>query len=114
MVLYRNNGDGTFTNVAEMAGVAGDGSWSTSATFLDYDNDGLLDLYVVRYVDHTFEKNLYCGARNIRAYCTPQAYLGVSDLLYRNQGDGTFADISKAAGVALSEGKGLGVSIFDY
>ena len=113
-VLYRNNGDGTFTNVAEMAGVAGDGSWSTSATFLDYDNDGLLDLYVVRYVDHTFEKNLYCGARNIRAYCTPQAYLGVSDLLYRNQGDGTFADISKAAGVALSEGKGLGVSIFDY
>lgn len=113
-VLYRNNGDGSFTDVAGMAGVAGDGSWSTSAAFLDYDDDGLLDLYVVRYVDHTFEKNLYCGTRDIRAYCTPQAYLGVPDVLYRNQGDGTFEDVSKAAGVALSEGKGLGVSVFDF
>ena len=115
-VLYKNNGDGTFINVTASAAVGGDSRWSTSAAFVDYDQDGFLDLYVVRYVDHSFENNLVCGPldRGIRAYCTPHAYSGVPDLLYRNSGDGTFSDVSRQAGVALSAGKGLGVALLDY
>ena len=113
--LYHNNGNGTFTDVTKAAGVAG-GEWSASAGFFDYDNDGKLDLFVTRYIDWTYKTNRYCGERKpgYRAYCHPDNYDGVTDILYHNNGDGTFTDVSKKAGVANPNGKGLGVSFADY
>jgi hypothetical protein len=116
-ILYHNNGNGTFTNVTARAGVAGDGRWSSSAAFLDYDKDGLLDLWVTRYVDHSFTNNKICGPfseKGIRGYCTPQVYNGLSNILYHNNGDGTFTDVSRKAGIARHFGKGLGVTVLDY
>jgi len=111
--LYRNNGDGAFTDVTDAAGVAG-GDWSVSTLFLDYDKDGFLDIFSVRYVSWSFDNNPYCGTRELRGYCHPREFEGVPDLLYRNKGDGTFEDVSEQAGVALPEGKGLGVAAADY
>jgi hypothetical protein len=113
--LYRNNGDGTFTDVTARAGVAAAG-WSASAGFFDADNDGRLDLFVTRYVEWTFEKNGYCGEKKpgYRAYCHPDNYQGMTNLLYRNNGDGTFMDISTKAGIGGATGKGLGVAFADY
>ena len=113
--LYHNNGNGTFTDVTKAAGVAG-GEWSASAGFFDYDNDGKLDLLVTRYIDWTYKTNRYCGERKpgYRAYCHPDNYDGVTDILYHNNGDGTFTDVSKKAGVANPNGKGLGCSFADY
>jgi enediyne biosynthesis protein E4 len=113
--LYHNNGNGTFTDVTKAAGVAG-GGWSASAGFFDYDNDGKLDLFVTRYVDWTFKTNRYCGEKKpgFRAYCHPDNYEGVTNLLYHNNGDGTFSDVSAKAGIANPNGKGLGVSFADY
>ena len=92
--LYRNNGDGTFSDVTRSAGVAS--GWSASAGFFDADNDGDLDLFVTRYVEWTFEKNGYCGEKKpgYRAYCHPDNYEPVTNILYSNNGDGTFSDIS--------------------
>jgi enediyne biosynthesis protein E4 len=113
--LYHNNGDGTFTDVTSPAGVAG-GGWSVSAGFLDYDNDGRLDLFVTRYVDWTFQNNRHCGGNEpgYRSYCHPDNFEGMSNLLFHNNGDGTFTDVSAASGIAKSTGKGLGVSFADY
>ena len=113
--LYHNNGNGTFTDVTKKAGVAASG-WNTSAGFLDYDNDGKLDLFVTRYVDWTFKTNRYCGEEKpgYRAYCHPDNYEGVTSILYHNDGNGTFTDVSEKAGIAKSIGKGLGVSFADY
>jgi len=113
--LYHNNGNGTFTDVTNAAGVTS-GEWSASAGFFDYDNDGKLDLFVTRYIDWTYKTNRYCGERKpgYRAYCHPDNYDGVTDILYHNNGDGTFTDVSKKAGVANPNGKGLGVSFADY
>jgi hypothetical protein len=113
--LYHNNGDGTFTDVTERAGVGG-GGWSTSAGFFDYDNDGKLDLFVCRYVKWTFQDNRYCGERKPgwRAYCHPDNFEPVTNILYHNNGDGTFTDVSQKAGIANGEGKSLGVSFADY
>jgi len=113
--LYHNNGDGTFTDVTKKAGVEA-GGWSASAGFFDYDNDGKLDLFVTRYVDWTFKTNRYCGEQRpgYRAYCHPDNYDGVSNILYHNNGDGSFTDVSAKAGVANPKGKGLGVSFADY
>jgi len=113
--LYRNNGDGTFTDVTQRAGVGG-GGWSASAGFFDYDNDGALDLFVTRYVDWTFATNGRCGEQRpgYRAYCHPDNYRGVANLLFHNNGDGTFADVSTKAGIADANGKGLGVAFADY
>ncbi len=113
--LYHNNGDGTFTDVTERAGVAG-GGWSASAGFFDYDNDGTLDLFVTRYVEWSFQNNRYCGERKpgYRSYCHPDNYEGVTDLLYHNNGNGTFSDVSEKSGIAQYVGKGLGVSFADY
>jgi hypothetical protein len=113
--LYHNNGNGTFTDVTAKAGVAG-GGWSASAGFFDYDNDGRLDLFVTRYVDWTFKTNRYCGEKTpgYRAYCHPDNYDGMTDVLYHNNGDGTFSDISEKSGIAKAIGKGLGVSFADY
>ena len=116
-ILYRNKGDGTLADVTAAAGVAGDGRWSVSAAFLDYDRDGDLDLYVVRYINNTQEHNLRCGSvveKWLQTYCTPKMYEGLPDLLYRNNDDGTFTDVSAATGIGDFTGKGLGVVAADY
>jgi YD repeat-containing protein len=113
--LYRNRGDGTFEDVTAKAGVAASG-WSTSAGFFDYNNDGHLDLFVTRYLDWTFEKNIHCGDRTpgARAYCHPDNFKGVTSLLFRNNGNGAFSDVSESSGIAKHDGKGLGVAFADY
>jgi hypothetical protein len=113
--LYRNQGDGSFRDVTEKAGVAASG-WSASAGFLDFDNDGRLDLFVTRYVEWTFPTNGYCGEKKpgYRAYCHPDNYEATTSLLYRNNGDGTFTDVSTKAGLAGARGKALGVAFADY
>src|SRR5262245_52731193 len=111
--LYHNTGKGTFTDVSARAGV-GANLWSTSCAFGDIDNDGDVDLYVTRYVDFAPDNNKYCTMLEaVRSYCHPNVYNGLPDILYRNNGDGTFTDITKAAGIVRS-GNGLGVVFGDY
>ncbi len=108
--FYRNNGDGTFVDATVAAGFTGD-HWSSSAAFFDYDRDGDLDLYVVHYL--LFDSGITCRSRNDRpVYCGPQSFEGVPDTLYRNNGDGSFSDVTTAAGIT-SPGKGLGVVCAD-
>ena len=113
--LYRNNGNGTFSDVTEKAGVA-EPRWSTGCAFADYDNDGHLDLYVVNYIVFSLEENPWCGLKEkgIRAYCEPDNFPAQSDTLFRNNGDGTFTDVTKPAGIYNTTGKGLGVVWGDY
>ena len=113
--LYCNNGDGTFTEVAESAGVT-EPRWSTGCAFADYDQDGNLDLYVVNYIVFDIDENPWCGfkEKGIRAYCEPDNFIAQSDTLYRNNGDGTFTDVTKTAGIYNTTGKGLGVVWGDY
>ena len=112
-ILYHNNGDGTFTDVTEKAGVAG-GGWSASAGFFDYDNDGKLDLFVTRYLDWNFANSKTCGTEKDPSYCPPGVFPPVSDILYHNRGDGTFEDVSVPSGIAAKKGHGLGVAFADY
>ncbi len=107
--LYRNNGDGTFTDMTEQAAV-GNNLWGVGATFFDYDKDGDLDLYVGNYLEFDPEYRLYYEADEFPG---PLAYPGQPDVLYRNNGDGTFTDVTEAAGV-LSEGRAMGVISTDY
>lgn len=112
--LYHNDGTGHFVDVTDEAGV-GAAAWSASCAFADIDNDGEVDLYVTNYVDFAVDNNKRCGAmRDLRAYCHPNVYNGVPDVLYLNRGDGTFEDISQEAGIARSDGNGLGVVFTDY
>jgi hypothetical protein len=111
-ILYRNNGNGTFTDVTEEAGVAG-GGWSVSAGFLDYDNDGRLDLFVSRYLDYDLSQNLQCGMP-LHTYCRPEHYRGMTNQLFHNEGNGRFRDVSMASGIGRAAGKGMGVAINDY
>ncbi len=108
--LFHNNGNGAFTDATAKAGVGG-GGWSSSAVWLDYDRDGWLDLYVVRYLDYDLKTAPYCGYKRdgYRMYCDPQQFDGLPDLLFRNNHDGTFTDVSRKAGIANPAGKGLGV-----
>jgi hypothetical protein len=111
-VLLHNNGDGTFADVTKVAGV-GAMSLSTSCAFADIDNDGLLDLFVTNYIDPEGNTKV-CGDSQVRAYCRPDVYKGAPNVLYRNNGDGTFVDVTRAAGVYRTDGKGLGVVFADY
>ena len=114
-LLYRNNGDGTFTNATSHAGVDDGDKWSSSCAFVDYDHDGNLDLYVVNYLDYDIAKDRdWYDSRGRRIYSNPQVYAGISDTLYRNNGDGTFTDVTRQAGVYNSNGKGLGITCGDY
>ncbi len=116
--LYRNNHDGTFTDVTERAGVGGVSGgkklWSVSAAWIDYDNDGRLDLFVVNYLDWSFETSRVCGPPGKRLSCPPSVYQGQANILYHNNGDRTFTDVSAAAGISANVGKGMGVAIADY
>lgn len=113
-ILYHNNGDGTFTDVTEKAGVAAPG-WATSAVWFDYDNDGLLDLFVCRFADWNKAKNKFCGntLTGERWYCKPNVYSPMQSWLYRNNGDGTFTDVSESSGIAKSPAKAWGVVACD-
>ena len=114
-ILYHNNGDGTFTDVTAKAGVGGSG-WCTGACFVDYDRDGRLDLIVTRYLEWDFSSNVFCGEHKpgYRAYCHPDQFNAISYLVFHNNGDGTFTDVSKKCGLAGSPGKALGVAIHDF
>ena len=117
-VLYRNNGDSTFTDVTAHAGV-GDPAWSSSACFLDYNRDGHIDLFVVNYLVYSVDVPYRpCGEDGVQTYCHPSLFEGAPDTLYRNNGDGTFTDVSQEAGVGgiggLFHGKGLGVVSADF
>ena len=114
--LYHNNRDGTFTDVTKRAGVANGGNWGTAAAWFDYDNDGHLDLIVTNYLDYEYAVNAYCGERQAgaRMYCHPQNYDGVHPMLYRNNGDGTFADVSESAGITGQKAKALGIVAADF
>jgi len=108
--LYRNNGDGTFSDVTQKAAVD-DARWSTGAAFGDYDNDGDLDMFVTNYVDFRikdlpeFGKGKFCQYRGIPVQCGPRGLPGAGDSLFRNNGDGTFTDVSKSAGVSDPDGR---------
>lgn len=113
-VFYRNNGNGTFTDNTKVAGI-GNPNWASSAAFTDVDNDGWLDLYVCNYVEFSTDKNPWCGEQlsGRRAYCDPDVFKGVADILYHNNGNGTFSDWSEKAGLNRDHGKGLGVVAVD-
>ncbi len=111
--LYHNNGNGTFTDVTEKSGTGG-GGWSTSAAWVDLDNDGLLDLVVLRYVRWDFD-DVWCGEHRegYRSYCHPDIFPAISPLVYHNDGNGHFTEVSAKTGLD-KPGKGLGIAIADY
>ena len=112
--LYHNNGDGTFTDVTEKAGVAAPG-WSTSAVWFDYDNDGKLDLFVCSFVEYGRGKNVSCGDNKLgrHYYCIPRIFNPTASLLFHNNGDGTFTEVSKGTDIQKALGKALGVVATD-
>ncbi|MCH8147033.1 MAG: CRTAC1 family protein [Planctomycetes bacterium] len=114
-VLYRNNGDGTFTDVTFAAGLE-ESAWSSSAAFVDYDADGDLDLFVVNYMNWSPALERSCLALDqSRDYCAPRTYNAPAvDALYRNEGDGTFEDVTRQAGLDRANGNGLGVACGDF
>jgi hypothetical protein len=117
-ILYHNAGDGTFVDVTERAGVsgrttAGKKLWSVGGAWLDYDNDGDLDLFVANYLDWSPETNKLCGVEGHRINCTPTAYPGLPNLLYRNEGGGRFTDVSASTGIGEHVGRGMSVGVAD-
>jgi len=116
--LFHNNGDGTFTDRTEKAGVSGvlkrSKPWSVAAGWIDYDNNGLLDLFVVNYLDYSLSTAHSCKTGNIVDYCSPDEYRGTPNILYRNNGDGTFTDVSQQSRISQYLGKGMGVAFADY
>lgn len=112
--LFRNLGGSRFADVTDGAGV-GDPGFSTSAAWVDYDRDGRLDLFVCNYVEWSIQKDLFCTLDGTtKSYCTPESYVGQSSTLYRNRGDGTFENVTRAAGLYDPASKALGVALIDY
>ncbi len=114
-LLYRNTGEGGFEDVTAQAGVGNDGAWATAAGWFDYDRDGQLDLLVSNYVKYDVERNVVCGdpTPERRAYCHPDSFPGTSPKLYRNNGDGSFTDVTEAAKLVNTDGKSLAVALAD-
>ena len=117
--LFHNNGDGTFTDVTEKAGVGGmvpgiGKAWSVAAGWFDYNNDGLLDLFVVNYLNYDIKTARTCPTNGIPAYCSPNDFQGTPNILYRNNGNGTFTDVSQQSHIAQYVGKGMGLAFADY
>jgi hypothetical protein len=120
-VLYHNNGDGTFTDVSQKAGVAGNGKrWNTGCAFVDYDRDGKLDLFVANYIDMDLAtapvpESGPCLYKSVMVACGPPGLQGGKNILYHNNGDGSFTDVSEAAGIFSASGTyGLGVLTADF
>ena len=117
--LFHNNGDGTFTDVTAKAGVAGIDPklgklFSISAGWFDYDNDGRLDLFVTNYIHWDPKNEPKCSTGDVRAYCNPNVFEGEPNMLFHNNGDGTFTDVSAKSGIGSVTGKGMGVAFADY
>ena len=114
-ILLKNNGDGTFEDVTDAANV-GDTGWGASAAFADFDADGNLDLYAINYLVWEHGLDLECfNAKGTLDYCSPTNYMApAKDILYRNNGDGTFANMSESAGIGTRTGTGLGILCNDY
>jgi len=117
--LFHNNGDGTFTDVTEKAGVGGfvpklGKAWSVAAGWFDYNNDGLLDLFVVNYLNYSIKTAVPCVQQGLPAYCSPVDFLGTPNILYRNNGDGTFTDVSEPSNISKYVGKGMGLAFADF
>jgi enediyne biosynthesis protein E4 len=111
--LLHNNGNGTFTDITEKAGVKNGGKWVASAAWFDYDRDGRLDLFVTNYAKFSYDNGPHCEYRGERTYCAQVAYEGEPPTLYHNNGDGTFTDVTERAGVAKLIGRALGVVAID-
>jgi hypothetical protein len=117
--LFHNNGDGTFTDVTAHAGLARAhpelaNAFSAAAGWFDYDNDGRLDLIVINYLQWSVGKEPSCMSNGFPAYCSPDSYMGLPNLLFHNNGDGTFTDVSESSGIFKHVGKGMGVAFADY
>jgi hypothetical protein len=117
--LLHNNGDGTFTDVTDKAGVGGTipgygKPWAVAAGWFDYNNDGHLDLLVINYLDYNIGNAKLCSIGDRRTYCAPGNFKGTPNILYRNNGDGTFTDVSAASHIGQYVGKGMGLAFADY
>jgi hypothetical protein len=117
--LLHNNGDGTFTDVTDKANVAGKvpgygKPWAVAAGWFDYNNDGRLDLLVIDYLDYNLATAKLCSIGDVRTYCAPGNFKGTPNILYRNNGDGTFTDVSKESHIVQYLGKGMGLAFADY
>jgi len=117
--LFHNNGDGTFTDVTQKAGVSGvrpdiGKPFSVAAGWFDYDNDGRLDLMVINYLKWSLETDPHCMVKGVRTYCSPDSFAGLPNLLYHNNGDGTFTDVSVSSGIFQHVGKGMSLAFADY
>jgi enediyne biosynthesis protein E4 len=113
--LYRNMGSGHFEDVTKASGIH-DTQWAVAGAWLDYDRDGLLDLLIIHYVQWSADTNPFCHDPSGRypVYCHPKEFKATFNSLYRNLGNGKFADVSAASGIAKTQGKGMGVAIADY
>jgi hypothetical protein len=111
--MFENTGAGRFVDATERSGLGHPG-WGTSAAWFDYDRDGDLDIYLANYVQWTPDQDIWCSLDGTaKSYCTPESYVGEPAVLYRNEGDGTFVDASREAGVYVPGGKSLGVTVAD-
>lgn len=114
VTLYRNNGDGSFADVTQAAGIDNKGRWSVAAAWMDIENDGDQDLFVVNYVDWDATRERQCLVNGKPDFCHPRFYEPVPNALFRNNGDGTFTDISDKSGVGAKKGKGMSAAVADF